>query len=471
MKVLKIQNSALTLGDLRLDSKFHLNDGLFAKLELSKSPYRLDPLGSVTNRIFNGARFKRRYVAKSENGVPFMGSADMMNENLSGLKLISNTLTKNLNDLILDKDWILVSCSGTIGNTVYTNTEFAGKAASQHVMRIVPNKNILPGFLYAFLSSKYGHALLTSGTYGGVIQHIEPEHIHNLSIPRFPDSLQKKVNDLITECSSLRIEANSLLKKADKKLMNSTGLKALSQEQYDFFGISASNRQSSLYIISSEKLSKVSLNAFNYSERIRNLVKYIKKTCETNTLHDCLSEEQFFTTGAFPRLEIDSPKSIKLINQSDIFSIKKKGKMIARRKVSTDNLVKYGEVLIAAVGTLGENETFCRVVFANEELKDQLISGEFIRMNTNERVPPGYLFTWLSSDYGFRLIRSTQTGTKLCRPIQSLLYQIPVPIIDRRTMNSIDDLVRTAHTNRWKAIKNEQRAISIIENEISSWQK
>ena len=63
-------------------------------------------------------------------------------------------------------------------------------------------------------------------------------------------------------------------------------------------------------------------------------------------------------------------------------------------------------------------------------------------MKTNEKYLSGYLFAWLSSDYGFRLIRNTQTGTKLCRPIPRLLLQIPVPILDNSQMEEIDKLVK-----------------------------
>ena len=127
--------------------------------------------------------------------------------------------------------------------------------------------------------------------------------------------------------------------------------------------------------------------------------------------------------------------------------------------------------MIAGVGTLGENETFCRTIFANEDLVGQLVSGEFIRMKTNGKVPAGYLYAWLSSDYGFRLIRSTQAGTKLCRPIQKLLLQKPIPIIDNDSMNEIDKIVKTAHTKRHQANKLELAALANVEQEIEKWNK
>ena len=170
-------------------------------------------------------------------------------------------------------------------------------------------------------------------------------------------------------------------------------------------------------------------------------------------------------------MELDSPKSLLLINQSDIFNARLTGKKIARRGVKAKSLVEYGEVIIAGVGTLGETESFCRVVFANESLVGQLISGEFIRMKTTDKIPPGYLYAWLHSDYGFRMIRSTQAGTKLCRPIQKLLLLMPVPVLGSSQMNEINQLVLTSQTKRARAADLENEAIDMVEREIESWQE
>ena len=104
-----------------------------------------------------------------------------------------------------------------------------------------------------------------------------------------------------------------------------------------------------------------------------------------------------------------------------------------------------------------------------EDLKGQLVSGEFIRMKTTEEIPSGYLFAWMNSDYGFRFLRNIQAGTKLCRPIPKLVLEIPVPIIDRDSMMEIDKLVREAHTKRHQANQKEQKAISMVEQEMEKW--
>jgi hypothetical protein len=251
---------------------------------------------------------------------------------------------------------------------------------------------------------------------------------------------------LIIDATQKRIEANRLLEEAEKKLYIYTKLPQLTTENYDYFGVRSNNRNVSYFSKSISKIDTTTINAFNHSYRIEKTKELIRETCNTITLEEMLDANKLFSTGSFPRVEVNPPNGIMLINQKDIFNTIIKGKRISKRKVNTDNLLEYGEVLIAGVGTLGENEAFCRTIFANEE------------------------FAWLSSDYGFRLIRNTQTGTKLCRPIPRLLLQIPVPILDNSQMEEIDKLVKKAHTLYHLSNNNENQAISLVENEIALWQ-
>lgn len=457
--------------DLRLDAEYHLSDGRKTRKLIQKSPYKVENLKAFSDRIFYGGRSSRKYVTDKNRGIPFIGSKDMLRSDVSPKKYISKTKTNDLSSYLLDLNWILVSRSGTVGNTVFTNKDFLNKGASEHIIRIVPNDKIEPEYLYAYLSTKYGYALMTQGTFGGVIRHIEPDFLAEVPVPKLPSKQRAKISLIISESYQKKAKSNEILREANNIFFSHTRLRNLSNSDYEFFAHHDFKRPPSVFEVSSEQISSVTLHAFNHSRKIATLTKYIKGNNETKPLIECLDESQFFSTGSFPRLELNSPKSIRLINQTDIFNSKIKGKNIARKKVRVDNLVKYGEVLIAAVGTLGENETFGRALFANEELNGQLVSGEFIRMRTNRDIPPGYLFTWLNSDYGFRLIRSTQTGTKLCRPIQQLLGQLPVPVLSKELMDKIDHLVKKAHSLKWESVLLEREGIHVIENEIESWQK
>lgn len=470
MKAGKIKYSELRDIRTRLDGSYHLSEAQLVKTSISNSPYRLIPLSEESERIWHAGRWKRVYVDNPRTGITLLGSSAILKGDLSREKLVSKKYTEDIQDKILQAGWILISCSGTIGNCAFTNAQHAGKLASQHVIRLKPN-NILgaglkAGVIYAYLASKYGYVLLTQGTSGSVIQHIEPENVENILIPQFPESFQLEVDKLIQESARLREEAADDLALAEKALKEKTELKDLAPEDYDYFGQHSATRRPSCFIRKASDINTKSINAFNYSERVNAIKSIIPNTVP---LRSILQYGTTFSTGSFPRVEVKNGHGVMLINQSDAFDTIIKGKWISKRNVNLTGLVEYGEVIVAGVGTLGENETFCRTLFGNEDMVDQLISGEFIRMKTNSQVPSGYLFTWLNCDYGFRLIRSTQAGTKLCRPITELFLDIPVPILPQKDMNEIDRLVKVAHTKRHEANVKELKAISLVEAEIEKW--
>lgn len=129
----------------------------------------------------------------------------------------------------------------------------------------------------------------------------------------------------------------------------------------------------------------ITFNAFNNSERIKAIISSIPES--HLTIKDVIENGETFSSTGAPSIEVKPHCGIMLINQKDIFDTIVTGKYISRRGVKTDNLVKYGEVLIASDGTLGENETFCRAIYANEDLEGAFISSHFIRMKSMIRYP------------------------------------------------------------------------------------
>ena len=447
---------------MRIDGKFHLSDGLQVRKLIKNAPYKVRSIFDVTSNIYCPGIFQRHYTS---SGTPFLGGADIQKQSYDSGKYLKESTTPNHEILAIKKGWTLVTCGGTVGETAFANRELAKCWVSQHVMRLIPD-GIKPGMLYSYLATNEGKMLLTTNTYGSVIPTLNSNSIGELPIPEFPGSFQQEVDDLIQESARLREEAADMLEKSKNLLKEKAGLDNLVSEDYDYYGHRSADRKVSCFSIKQKEITTTTINAFNYSRRILNTKSKIQSTVP---LKEVLLYNDVFSTGSFPRVEVSGNNGIMLINQSDIFDAIIKGKRISKRRVKTDNLVEYGEVLIAGVGTLGDSEKFCHVIFANEDLVGQLVSGEFIRMKTTKEVTSGYLFAWLDTDYGFRLIRNTQAGTKLCRPIPRMLLEIPVPLIDSDSMQEIDRLVREAHTKRYQANCNERKAISMVEKEIESW--
>ena len=467
--VVSFKNITTSESIYRLDAPIYMTEGVLARKLVSQSPYPMLTIGDVSKRVWHAGRWRRVYVTNPQHGITLLGSSAILKADVSNEKLVSTKYTDDIEDKILKAGWTLISCSGTIGNCAFANAKHAEKLASQHVIRLWPNNILRGGLVYAYLASKYGYAMLTQGTFGSVIQHIEPQNVESIPIPSFPESFQKEVDDLIQESARLREEAADMLTEAERLLKTSANLRDLTSEDYDYFGPRGAGREVSCFVRKRKDITTTTFNAFNLSERIRKTRAAM--TCTTRPLREVLLGGDTFSSCSVPSIEVKPEHGIMFINQKDIFDNIIKGKWVSKRNVSLDKLVEYGEVIVACDGTLGENELFCRALFANEDLQGALISTHFIRMKTNNIVLPGYLFTWLNSDYGFRFIRNCQAGTKLCHPIPIMFLDIPVPIISPDIMNEIDQLVKEAHTKRYEANENERKAIRMVEEEIEKWNK
>ena len=186
----------------RLDCNPYLSGGFEAKVLLNKLDAKKQRLNEVTERIIHAGRESRKYVTDPEQGVPFLGSTDILAADLSWLPLLSKKQVDKNPLFTIQEGWTLITRSGTIGRMAYARPDMAGMACSEHVLRVVPDRTkILPGYLYAYLSSRFGVALIVSGTYGSIIQHLEPNHIADLPVPRLGDALEEKIHNLIAEAA------------------------------------------------------------------------------------------------------------------------------------------------------------------------------------------------------------------------------------------------------------------------------
>ena len=466
MKTAIVNSKEIAGHRFRFEGSHYLNHYAYLSLKIERSKDKCVKLEDVAT-CFNPPVFKRQFCQDTEHAVQYFQSSDVPSLEEKSKVFIYKGQAESLK-LLVHKNDILVTGFGTIGNTRLVSRHQDGVCYANNVCRI-QSTGMSAGFIYAFMSSKYGTAQLNNNASGSVVRYIEAPGIKRTLIPHFLESFQKEVDDLMQEAARLREEATDELNEAEKILKEAAKLRDLTPEDYDYYGLNNSGRKVSCFIRKRKDIGTTTINAFNHSERIRNTKASI--TCPTVPLKEVLLGGDTFSTGSFPRIEVKEGCGIMLINQKDIFDTIVKGKYISKRNVKTNNLVEYGEVLIAGVGTLGENETFCRAIYANEDLVGQLVSGEFIRMKINGKVPSGYLYAWLASDYGFRLLRNLQAGTKLCRPIPRLVLEISVPIVDKQVMEEIDQMVKEAYTKRYRANCNERKAISMVEREIESWNK
>jgi hypothetical protein len=193
---------------MNLNASYHMRSAA-TDFAAKNSNMEFRPLGELVQQIFFPGRFKRNYVPASHPGaIPFMGGAGITEFVETGRKWISPD-DPNLSKLAVRSGWLLVTRSGTTGIVSTVPSSWDGYAISEHVIRIIPNPEIVaPGYLYAVLSSAYGQAYLRRGVFGSVIDEISPEYLAELQVPLPSEAATiHKIGEAMTKAESERTSA------------------------------------------------------------------------------------------------------------------------------------------------------------------------------------------------------------------------------------------------------------------------
>src|SRR5262249_24153549 len=134
---------------------------------------------------------------------------------------------------------------------------------------------ILPGYLYAFLSSKFGVPLVVGGTYEAVIPHIEPHHIAGLPVPRLSEDVEIRVHELVQEAADCLTAHSKFLHNATSTLLDWCGLYEIDDLQWH------SDRQHLGW--AALRVSPESLRALNFDPRARS-IRLSLSQCRTDPL-------------------------------------------------------------------------------------------------------------------------------------------------------------------------------------------
>ena len=168
--------------ELRFDAGRYSPRLIAAIHTLRESGMRLERLADITDNVFIPPRFKRMYVER-EHGVPFLQGGHIVPFQPADLKYLSLS-THNLDHWIIESGWILVTRSGTIGRAALCPGGWDGWAASEHILRIVPNEDKCPaGYLTSFLASPLGQVQLTANIYGAVVDELTEEQANGILVP------------------------------------------------------------------------------------------------------------------------------------------------------------------------------------------------------------------------------------------------------------------------------------------------
>lgn len=457
-----VRSSWLEEGGRRLDCNPYMSGAQEARDALRRLNVRKDALLTVTSGysggIYNGPVFSRIWVNRPEFGVPFLGSSDISNADLSTLPFLKKSYaqSKKLAHLKLTEGTTLITCSGTIGRMAYVRPDMAGIWSSQHVMKVVPDPDkIPPGYLYAFLSSRYGVPLIVAGTYGAIIQHIEPEHIAALPVPRFDTRTERAIATKMDAAARARAQAVDLLREAAERLHTRLGLKSPTP--------AASLPTPDVNTISS-KFFKDRGDAYYYSARNAESRNALDAIAENRPLGNVA---EVFIPSIFKRLYASDPQfGSPYITGGDVFELAPTSDKFLMKRVAAEYrlLLRKGMIVVQEAGQLGG--LIGRSVMVGGYLDEFSCSNNMIRIVPEDDIDGGYLFTLLSSEHGVRLLSREAAGSSIPHTDEQRVKRLQVPWPSRAEREDIGAPAIRARELRDQACVWEREARDMLEARI-----
>lgn len=448
-----VDSEKVVSGDTRLDSSHFIDDVSYTV----NTDLGFTHLSEFIKDVEEPTLFTRIYCDK-EFGVPYISSSEMSEiEPPVDSRFISRTLTKNIEQYIIKRGQILVSAAGTVGSIVVATEELDGVAGTSDILRINLDQSKYLGFIYAYLTSSYGANELSNLAYGAIIKRVRGFQLAELKTPIIKDSLIEKMNQLIVKALENRDEANRLIKGARSLVLQYNNLPTLSTiipETLDADG-EVEIRMTGL----DEFTQDFRLDAHFYNPMVKQVLNNIKIYAKDyKELGDGIADKVFYL-NRFTRTFVEEGFGIPYMAGKDTIKIRPTDVSYLSYSETSgldDYKLKSGWILMTCSGTLA------RTCFVYKNYENWVATHDLIRIVSSDDFDSGYLYAFLSSNYGFQQAIKFKHGAVIDHLTPDQIEQIIVPIPSEPQQREIGDLVHKAYELRAEAIKLEDEAQELL---------
>jgi type I restriction enzyme S subunit len=424
----------------RLDCQPYLGGSLEAKLLLEELPLRKDSLSDLLvggeAGIYFAGRESVRWVESSAYGIPFLRGKDIQLADLTDSPWISKKQISSNSTFLIRKGMTLITRSGTIGKTAYVRDDMDGMASSDP-LRVAPDPQKIPaGYLYTFLSSKFGIPLVASGTYGAIIQHLESRDLNKIPVPRIGDALEHEIHRIVERAAELRTKASRVKREsitAFIKLCGLPDLMAANKYPTPQLGLATSanlaERMDSTYYIAPCLEARASFDAAGRKWQSKSLGEVA----------------EVFIPTIFKRLYADDPEfGYPYLTGADVFCIRPTSTQYLMRKVAHENrlVLQKGMILLHEAGQ--RYGLIGRGVMVGRTLDGFACTNNMVRLIPNDAAETGFIFTALSSEYGVRLLKREAAGSSIPHLDSDRIASVKIPWPDKSIRSQVAALAHEA---------------------------
>ena len=405
-------------------------------------------------------RFKRIWVKTPD--IPIYQPSSIVDIKPSPDGYISSKTKTNINALRVQKNQILMTCSGTVGKVSYVSETLKDKVFSHDLLRIDCKNPNDAGYVYAYLKSSVGNQILCTNRYGAVITHIEPEHLATIPIPDAPAMLKNTIHHRIEKSYALRDASNDLIDEATALLVKALNLPPMDDIAPSFYEKDAEVDTFSV------PLSRLSgrLEASYHVPIVDAVMERLRQNAaEVTMIGDPRISREVILPGRFKRVYVDEGHGRVLIGGKQLYeldpAVKKYISGRKHEKILKKLEVYENTILLTRSGTIG------KVALVPKHWEHYIPSDHIIRIVPTSDDMAGYLYIFLASDYAQPLIRRFTYGSVVDEIDDHHVRRIAVPLLkDRAAQRKINDLALEANEKRYEAYRLEQDALKMLNEQI-----
>ncbi len=454
-------------GEQRLDGGYYTQEVATALRIIKDCGFEARPLAKIVSEIFILGRFRRVYASDKKSGWPYLSASETLEfRPVSDRWIAEDHAPKQAGSHFVKRGWILVSASGSVGRPVLATKRLEKYFLTHDLLRIKPNVKPLCGYIYAYLSSWIGQALISKDQYGSAIKHLEPHHLSSVPVPLLPESEQQEIHDEIIRAYLLRDKANELLDKADELLHSELGLPRFNKSLVSYLPIPArpkTNRPEmphpKAFNIKASELNE-RFDASYHVPVARTVVRLLHKSSAKPVQLKTLTDD-IVVAPRFKRIYVQKEYGVPFLQGSHLPQMRPSDlKYLSRtRQKGLDRwIIRKGWVLITCSGTIG------RIGLVSSYQDKWAASQHLLRIVPDySKAHPGYIAAFLMTPYGQHQLTAKIYGGVVDELTEEDTEAVWISDAPKDIQTKIGNLVVSAFEKKDKANAIEEAAIFNLE--------
>ncbi len=450
-----VRVSAILGGDIRLEASTYLREG-YGLTRLANLVPGHKTLGELAE-IWQPNRLTG-YTVPEGKGLPFLTAGQVFEDFPRVRKWLAKPFVPQLESRYVDNSWLLLTCSGVVGNVTAVYPHHLNTVITHDLLRIVPKSPAEYGWLYAYMKTQFFAQVAQAAQYGHMIKHIEVAHASAFPVIMPEDTVRREIGDKAVKAIRLRTRAWDLRDEAFALLEKCVGVHTLKNVL----------TESNPCIVSVSKVlpNRARLDADSYAGVI-SAIDNVIDSVGWDYLEDLVEDVE--ELPRFKRFYGDS--DVPFVGISEIFDVNAQPTKYVYAKLvkNWQRYILHAGMLVMACsgqkyGILG------RTLMLTENHEGMFGSNHLLRIYPDPaECRPGYLLAFLNDPIiGRQSVVRCAYGTSVPQFSPVDIKRIRVPRFGEEKEAAIADLMDESVRLSAEADRTENDAIRLAQNQIET---